>query len=223
MKRIFILLILLLFFGSVFAAITQDTAKIMVMPYEMCVDRNDNQQEQCFMGARPQQLSDCDLLEPEFKTYNQLVLNCYSTMAYSNPTACELMPLNDANKQLCFTKARVCDKIDSVEERDFCYRNKSQCDKITSETIKSQCLAAINKKNTDSLIGTILYFLAIAILIISPLVVIAIIIKTIIDFFKHISIISWIIRIGLIIFFIVLWVIVGILFLAFTMAPKMYY
>ncbi len=224
MKKVIMITALILLLQGIFAtAMNQNTAMIQVMPYDYCIDKNGNPKEGCFEYAQPLSLDDCNLIKPKFDNYENLLLGCYMKLAYRNPTACDLMPFNDANKQLCFIRARSCEKIIDSSEKDACYNAKLDCDKISAEGKRNICLSTLNKKNTDSLIGTILYYLAIAILIISPLIVIAIIIKTILDFFKHISIISWVIRITLIIFFIVLWVIVGILFLAFTMAPKIYY
>jgi len=198
MKNLISLITFLLMLSTVFAidmGITAQPAATMQPTYAMCA-MNDPPNERCFQYARPITLADCNLLKPDFNNYNSLLLSCYS-------------------------KIGACDKLTDSIDRDNCYKNKLECEKISSDEKKASCVSALNQKNFNSTMGTIFSILLFVIFIFSPLIILGIIGKTIFDLIKKnpISSISWIIRLALIFGLILLWLGL-VIFVAF---PPMYY
>jgi len=196
----------------------------MRLTYDSCIDRNGIANEQCFSYATPINVKDCELLQPDFNNYETLLLKCYSQIAIYNNTACDKLPLNDGNKQLCYVKAGVCNKIADSSQKDNCYNNKLDCTNIVDEGKKTVCTNALNQKNFSSTIGYLSVILVLLILVLFPIFVLAIIIKTIIDLFKKktISLSSWAIRLGLILGLIIIWILIF-LIMFFTAGPTIVY
>jgi hypothetical protein len=185
MRKLLVLIFLSMIFGLVFAA---ESPQAMAMPYKYCLQRDLNQQEQCFTHAYPNQINDCNIINPKLENYYSLLLGCYQKLSYQHPEACDLMPLNDANKQLCYVNAKVCDKI-------------------TNQIEKDECVAAVNKKNISNIINGLFATLGFILYLLSPLAIIAVILKTIIDKIrkKPLSIKSILLRIGIIIALVFVW------------------
>jgi hypothetical protein len=182
MKKLLVLIFLALILASVFAAQTTDMVK--QLPYEYCLKRDANQQEQCFKHAYPYKLNDCDLLKPEYENYDSLLLGCYQKLSRSYPEVCGTMPFNDANKQLCYIHSRVCEKILNSDSKDDCYHSKYLCESITNETKKDTCVSALNQKNFNQTIGGIFSLIGLLIYLLFPIAIILIVIKTILDVLK---------------------------------------
>ncbi|MFA6064213.1 MAG: hypothetical protein WCW44_02315 [archaeon] len=224
MQKWFIVLTLALLASLSFASAISETMMMPRISYDMCMDRNGLAREQCFGYATPLNVTDCELLQSDFNNYETLIVKCYSQIAVYNNTACDQIPLTNYDKQLCYVQAGVCSKIANSSQKDNCYKDKLDCANIVDDSKKTICTSVLNQKNFDSSMGNISFILVLLILVLFPIFVLAVIIKTAIDLFQKttISLPSWAIRLALIGTLLLIWIIV-LLIMVFTAKATVVY